>query len=118
LHDALAYPKFDWIMLGIGEDGHTASLFPDDADLNAHEYAMLVTKPGTNEHRITLSANCINAARRVSYIVSGTSKARVIADIFEHTDIARSYPAAIIRSRSGETDYYLDQDAAGILIHG
>jgi 6-phosphogluconolactonase len=117
LHDALAHPKFDWILLGVGEDGHTASLFPGETDLDAHENALLVTKPGTVEKRISLSANCIASARRVSFMVSGKSKARVVADIFEHAEGASAYPAALVRSRSGETDYYLDQDAASILIN-
>jgi len=116
LHDAFAYPRFDWVLLGIGEDGHTASLFP--ADFNAEESAsaILVIKPGTSDYRISLSARCIESARRVSYLASGKAKARVLAEIFSHAESAQSYPATLIRSTSGETDYYLDRDAAELLI--
>ena len=116
LHDAFAYPRFDWVLLGVGEDGHTASLFPADFDDEDNAAALLVTKPGTSEYRISLSARCIRAARRVSYLVTGTAKAKVLAEIFAHTESAQSYPAALIRSSTGETDYYLDRDAAELLI--
>lgn len=116
IHDALAYPKFDWILLGVGEDGHTASLFPDDFNYSEQASAILVKKPGTDEFRISLSANCISAAKRVSYLATGKSKAKVLAEIFGHAPSAKTYPAALIRSNYGETDYYLDADAAELLI--
>jgi 6-phosphogluconolactonase len=116
IHDALAYPKFDWVLLGVGDDGHTASLFPEQFNAEEDASALLVCKPGTGQYRITLSARCISAARRVSYIATGIHKAKVLAEIFGHAESARQYPAALIRSAIGETDYYLDQDAAECLI--
>lgn len=116
LHDVFAYPRFDWVLLGVGEDGHTASLFPSDFNAEEKASALLVVKPGTSEYRISLSARCIRAARRVSYLATGKAKAHVLAEIFSHAVSAQTYPAALIRSASGETDYYLDRNAAEILI--
>ena len=60
------YPSFDWVFLGLGDDGHTASLFPNVSNLDAQESAVLVLKPDTDEYRISLSANTLRAAKRDS----------------------------------------------------
>ncbi len=109
------YLKFSWMLLGIGEDGHTASLFPNSSDLDEASPAVLVKKPETGELRISLSAKAIQAAQRVTYVALGAGKAKVMAEIIEHSSCAKQYPAALIKSESGETNYYIDQAAAGSL---
>lgn len=109
------YPVFDWIILGVGDDGHTASLFPAISDLDSKDSALLVLKPGTQEFRISLSANTIRASKRVSYLVAGQSKADVMNEILTNDEASQNYPAALISSRKGNTEYLLDQQAGSLL---
>lgn len=109
------YPVFDWILLGIGDDGHTASLFPKTSNLASKASALLAEKPETKELRISLSANTIRSAKRVSYLVTGESKANVIHHIVTDSTEARHYPAALISSHHGQTEYLLDQQAGSLL---
>tara|TARA_R110002167_G_scaffold54096_1_gene154414 strand:- start:1240 stop:1980 length:741 start_codon:yes stop_codon:yes gene_type:complete len=109
------FPKFDWVLLGVGDDGHTASLFPNVTDLNTERFALLVLKPNTNEYRISLSAKTIRAAKRISYLVTGNSKAKVISDIILEKGDFNTYPAYLVRTESGCTEYLLDQQASSLL---
>lgn len=105
------YPIYDWIILGVGTDGHTASLFPNEYELQETATAICVLKPNTNEFRVTITANTISSAKRVSYLVTGSSKARVIADILLQHNAYESYPAYMIKSKTGKTEYLLDAGA-------
>jgi 6-phosphogluconolactonase len=111
-----SYPQFDWILLGIGDDGHTASLFPGVSDLEAPSVALFVLKPNTSEYRISLSANTLRMAKRISYLVTGQSKASVVADIIQERGTFKSYPAYLIRAQSGSTEYLLDLHASSLLV--
>ncbi len=108
-------PVYDWVMLGIGEDGHTASLFPNETDLASQKISLCVQKPITNEYRITLSANTLRSAHRISYLVTGKSKAHVVHEILQEVGDCKDYPAYHIRSESGLTEYLLDADAGYLL---
>ena len=110
------HPEFDWVLLGIGDDGHTASLFPNTVDFDSKGLTLLVLKPNTNEFRISLSATIIRAAKRISYLVTGQSKAQVVSDIIDQKGDFDSYPAFLIRSESGSTEYLLDEQASSLLI--
>lgn len=111
------YPKFDWILLGVGEDGHTASLFPNMTNLDTESPTLLVLKPNTNEYRLSLSAHTLRAAKRISYLITGQSKAEVVAEIILKRGQFSSYPAYLIRAESGQTEYLLDTDASSLLIN-
>lgn len=104
-------PSFDWIWLGVGEDGHTASLFPAHYDVNDQRLVLAQLKPVTNEQRISLSAKLISHATRVTYLVTGTSKANIMAEIINKTGNYASYPAFNIQSEIGLTEYWLDNGA-------
>lgn len=111
------YPVYDWVLLGVGTDGHTASLFPDQCHYDEKAIALCVLKPGTNEFRVTLSANAIRAAKRVSYLALGWSKASVMSDIINKQGLYQHYPAANIRALKGATEYFLDTESGHALLN-
>jgi 6-phosphogluconolactonase len=105
-------PRFDLILLGIGEDGHTASLFPETSALEVHDrwvVANPVLKLETT--RITLTIPVINAARAVYFLVAGEGKAGALAEILEGDPDPREYPASLIQPQDGPT-WMLDEAAA------
>jgi 6-phosphogluconolactonase len=108
-------PRFDLILLGIGDDGHTASLFPETSALEVHDrwvVANPVLKLETT--RITLTVPVINAARAVYFLVAGEGKARALAEILEGDPDPREYPASLIQPQDGPR-WRLDRPAASKL---
>jgi 6-phosphogluconolactonase len=108
-------PRLDLILLGIGSDGHTASLFPDTPNiLGESELAVATTSPIPPRDRVSLTLRTINAARHVMFIVAGGEKASILARIFEarrgQTD--RALPASLVRPMDGTLTWMLDHDAA------
>ena len=110
------FPVFDWIWLGLGTDGHTASIFPQQIELwTAGSPYIVSSHPDTAQSRISITGGVINAAKRVSFIASGKEKARVIRDIFFKEERHLEYPAFYVNPASGNLEWYLDQDAAKLL---
>lgn len=110
------FPVFDFILLGLGEDGHTASLFPGTRTIR--ESARWVLGHYVDEQkgwRITLTPPVINAARKVVFIVAGTGKASVLRDILEGPYQPDLLPAQVVRPDGGELLWMLDRDAAALL---
>ena len=108
-------PVFDLVMLGIGEDGHTASLFPRTPALDATDRlaaANPVEKLGTT--RLTLTAPTINASREVVFLVAGGGKAEALKEILEGDADPRDYPAKLIRP-AGDPTWMVDRAAARLL---
>ena len=108
-------PLFDLILLGIGADGHTASLFPVTSAIEVHDrwvVANPVLKLDTT--RITLTIPIINAARAVIFLVAGGDKAEALGEILEGDADPRAYPARLIQPPGGP-QWLLDQDAASLL---
>jgi len=105
-------PVFDWIWLGVGEDGHTASIFPDQIELWKSESTCVVaTHPESGQPRVSLSGGVINAARRISFIVTGARKSAVINDIVMKEGRYLDYPAFYVNPSSDNLEWYLDKDA-------
>jgi 6-phosphogluconolactonase len=114
-------PRFDLVLLGLGADGHTASLFPGSAAV--HEAERLVIAPwveAQKSFRITLTPPVLNAAAVVLFLVSGEEKAAVLAAMFEedraggsksNRDVDR-YPAQIVRPVAGKLLWMVDRTAA------
>ncbi|HYW95082.1 MAG TPA: 6-phosphogluconolactonase [Bacteroidales bacterium] len=101
-------PQFDLVLLGIGEDGHTASIFPDYADLLHSRELVAVTKhPGSGQNRITLTGPVINNAKNVLFLATGERKIPVLKDVFSDSEKARGFPAYHIRPE-GDLRWYLD----------
>lgn len=120
LRDAFAVssdvPRFDLILLGMGEDGHTASLFPGSQVI--HETTKLVAAPWVERlhaYRITLTPVVLNAARHVWFLVCGEAKARALEAVLEGPYDPETYPAQLVRPRDGHVMWFVDASAAARL---
>jgi len=110
------YPAFDLIMLGMGDDGHTASIFPKDIDLiESEELVAHTTHPENGQDRITLTGNVLNNAENVAFHVTGAKKASKVAEILDHKGSHAQYPAAGINPKNGRLFWFLDKEAASEL---
>jgi 6-phosphogluconolactonase len=106
-------PVFDWVFLGVGDDGHTASIFPGQTELlNSDKICGMATHPESGQKRISLTARVINAARRVTFMATGEDKKDVVAQIINKGAASKKYPAARINPENGRLDWYLDSRAA------
>ncbi|MDO5055079.1 MAG: 6-phosphogluconolactonase [Pasteurella oralis] len=106
---------FDWIILGMGTDGHTASLFPQQTNFDDPNLAVIAQHPETGQLRISKTAKLIEQAKRVTYLVTGSSKAEILKEIQTTDAKDLPYPAAKIKAKNGVTEWYLDKDAAQLL---
>ncbi len=106
-------PVFDWLFLGMGNDGHTASLFPGtDFWRLRNKICAVAEHPLSGQKRISLTLPVINAARSVTFLVTGTAKAQILADIINKTGHYRKYPAAKVQPLSGNITWQIDAAAA------
>jgi 6-phosphogluconolactonase len=105
--------RFDLVLLGLGDNAHTASLFPHTPVL--HDKAVGVKEvwlPEQQVFRITLTAPLINQARAIAFLVYGADKALAVHQILELDRDIDNYPAQLIEPTSGEVDWFLDEAAA------
>jgi 6-phosphogluconolactonase len=105
--------RFDLILLGLGDNSHTASLFPHTSVL--HETKSLVKEifvDEVNMHRITFTAPLINAAHHIAFLVYGPSKAEAVHHILEGPDNIEAYPAQLIKPVAGKLIWFIDEAAA------
>lgn len=110
------FPRFDLILLGIGSDGHTASLFPETAALQ--ETSRLVVANWVEKlktSRITFTLPVLNAARCAAFLVSGTDKATVLREILEGSAPGEKYPSKLVRPSAGNLIWFVDRAAASEL---
>lgn len=112
-HQDTGIPVFDWIFLGMGEDGHTASIFPDRLDLfEALSVCEAVLHPLTGQYRVTLTGSVILQADRISFMVTGEAKSNIIRQIMNKEPGAERYPAFHITPVRGKAHWFLDALAA------
>jgi 6-phosphogluconolactonase len=105
------YPVFDLLILGIGADGHTASLLPGTKALKERgRLAVAVADTETAHARVTLTLPVLNSARNIVFLVSGPGKASVVKRVLEKGD--RSLPAAMVKPLDGALYYVMDKSAA------
>jgi 6-phosphogluconolactonase len=109
-------PRFDLVALGMGDDGHTASLFPYTAAV--HEMGRLVTAnhvPQKDTWRITLTWPVINHARSVFFLIAGEDKAERVREVFTGPHDPERLPSQLIWPTSGILTLFLDKAAAALL---
>lgn len=109
-------PVFDWILLGVGADGHTASLFPGQTNYDDENLSVLASHPESGQIRVSKTARVLEAAKRISYLVLGAGKADIIEEINSSPARVLPYPAAKIQAKVGLTEWYLDLDAAAKIV--
>jgi len=110
------FPRFDLILLGMGPDGHTASLFPETEGLREKSRLVVanwVEKLKTS--RITFTLPVINAARCVAFLVSGIDKAPALHEVFEGNAPGEKYPSKMVRPSDGKLIWFVDRAAASEL---
>lgn len=110
------FPQFDLMLLGLGENGHTASLFPYSALLDEKE--RLVASEFVKEveqWRITMTLPVLNNSREVLFLATGARKAEIVNDVLAGRFSPRQYPAQLVRPKSGDLVWMLDTPAASCL---
>ncbi|MCP4312639.1 MAG: 6-phosphogluconolactonase [Bacteroidetes bacterium] len=106
------FPVFDWIWLGLGEDGHTASIFPQQIEILRSDHPCAVARhPKTKQKRVTITGGVINGARRVAFLVAGEFKSHVVNEIVMKEGNYMDYPAFYVSPLSENIEWYLDMKA-------
>ena len=109
-------PRFDVVILGLGTDGHTASIFPDQMDLlTTDDICSTATHPESGQKRVTLTGRIINNAATVAFLVTGESKAQKISLMLSNQKSRLDYPAGHIAPTNGKLIWYIDEAAGSSL---
>ena len=106
-------PQFDLVLLGMGDDGHTASIFPHEIELwNAEDHCVVATHPDSGQKRVSINGSVINRAKEVVFLVTGASKAEKVDEIHNEKEGYKQYPAALVAPFSGKLLWLMDKEAA------
>ncbi|MDQ7839520.1 MAG: 6-phosphogluconolactonase [bacterium] len=115
-HFSGPWPRFDLVLLGLGSDGHTASLFPGSRAVAEKErWVMAVRAPVKPSRRLTLTLPAINRARNVWFLVSGTEKASALRSVLMESPQPQRCPAAGVRPINGSVTWWTDSAASARL---
>jgi len=110
------HAKFDLILLGLGENGHTASLFPGTKVINEQtEGIRAVPVEEEKMFRITMTAPLINQAHHILFLVTGENKAEVLKNVLAAPYQPEKYPAQLIKPVNGELAWFVNQEAASLI---
>jgi 6-phosphogluconolactonase len=115
-----AIPRFDLVLLGMGDDGHTASLFPSTSALAENQHLAIANfVPKLDADRLTLTAPVLNAGREILFLVGGPGKADTLEAVLEGPEQPTVYPAQLIRPAlpDGQLWWLVDEDAGARLQH-
>jgi len=113
-HDG--WPIFDLIMLGMGDDGHTASIFPDQMYLlNSRHICEVATQPQSGQKRVTLTGKTVCSASMICFLVTGLNKAERLSEIWNNPEKANLLPAAHIHPVNGNLMWFVDKLAAQLI---
>ena len=111
-----AVPQFDLILLGMGADGHTASLFPGTTALEESKTLVAATwVEKLQSHRVTLTAPVLNTAHEVMFLIRGRDKAEALQAVLEGSRDPMRYPAQVVRPPDGHVSWLIDAEAASEL---
>ncbi len=106
------FPVFDFMLLGVGRDGHTASLFPMSKQLYEQEKAVVVSEsPDTGRKRITLTLPVICNAERIIFLVTGADKRDIVRILYKHDREDPLFPASFVKTGKGNIEWYVDSEA-------
>ena len=106
------FPSFDLVILGMGDDGHTASIFPHEMELLKEErFCAVATHPTSGQKRVSITGPIINNAQRVAFLVTGANKEGKVSAIFQREEGYRAYPAAHVQPATGALHWFLDEAA-------
>ena len=109
--DDNAIPQFDMVILGMGDDGHIASIFPHQSKfLKSDQVCEVAIHPSTAQKRITLTGPVLNRAKKVVFLITGENKADVLAQVINKTGEYENFPASHIEPDS--LCFYIDEAAA------
>lgn len=110
-------PSFEVVMLGLGDDGHTVSIFPNQIDLwDSKEICVVGEHPESGMQRVTISGRVVNNSQYVVFLATGKNKAEKVRDIIQNRkDYLNKYPAARVNPKKGYLYWFLDKDAASLL---
>jgi len=115
LPDKNGFPEFDLIMLGMGDDGHTASIFPGQLELMSSNSICAVSfNPINLQKRLTLTGKVINNAANIFFLVTGKSKSAIIGDVFKKTEKSFEFPVSYIKD-DDTVIWFLDKEATSLL---
>ncbi len=106
-------PQFDLVILGMGDDGHTASIFPHEIALwNADDHCLVATHPDSGQKRVSINGKVINKAKTVAFLVTGDGKAEKVEEIYNKKEGSEKYPAALVNPESDKLVWFMDEAAA------
>ncbi len=98
---------FDWVLLGVGTDGHTASLFPQQDIINSKKLCEVSQHPDTGQKRITMTPATINRSHRITYHVIGEEKSEIVFKLASNPSVINIYPTLRIQG-----EWFLDREAS------
>ena len=111
------WPRFDLVLLGLGEEGHTASLFPGSPALNeTQRWVVAVKAPAEQPQRLTLTLPALTAAANIYFLVAGSNKAQALHHVLTGPPDPKNYPASGIRRAKGTVIWWLDGASAARVV--
>lgn len=109
------FPEIDLILLGMGDDGHTASIFPGQLQLmNSDKVCVNSVNPYSGQNRLTLTGKVLNNSAEIIFMVTGKNKSKIVKDVFEDSDSSKEYPVSFIR-KDDSVIWYMDESAASLI---
>ena len=108
--------EFDLMLLGMGDDGHTASIFPNQIALfHSPETCVVAEHPVSGQKRVSVTGKIINQSAQVVFLITGENKAVILDEILNKKGEYLKYPTTLVEPDSGKLLFYLDEDAANRL---